>query len=289
MTHFQDGGIWGLESPLDLFDAPKTPETLENTGKNEGAENFKNKVKQRFTTQNSATTMVAVTGDTLKEALKPSFEGFVPKPGSKQKNRMKWVKTKGGQDRGITSVRNKNTVDRFLNRFPKNSLPYLSRFSYYLTLLLFIVICVSIAVVSVMTISGMKVMYVTSGSMEPVYYKGDAVILAPVDNNLVNSYSVGNVVAIQPEWYNGNVVTHRIVEMNGGSVITQGDANQMRDPETPRNLVLGTVVAKIPKLGWILNIYAVVALSVITMFSYLVTYLSSTLWREKQKRTVVVG
>lgn len=84
---------------------------------------------------------------------------------------------------------------------------------------------------------------VTSGSMEPAFSAGDMILVKRQD-----SYQLGDIVTFREA--GGATVTHRIVGRVEGQFITQGDANNMEDPEllAPENIV-GKLWAVLPGAG----------------------------------------
>jgi signal peptidase len=100
---------------------------------------------------------------------------------------------------------------------------------------------------------------VVSGSMEPVMYRGDIVI---VDKN-PSSVQVGDIVVYKATWINEDVI-HRVKEIyktsNGSTyLIMKGDNNQVADPypvQYPDQVVSKVVSINgqpliIPKIGYI--------------------------------------
>ena len=87
---------------------------------------------------------------------------------------------------------------------------------------------------------------VLSGSMEPAISIDDLIIIRASD-----SFEVGDVVVYQ----NGRVpVVHRIVAMDGQTVITRGDANNTNDDPMDISLVKGKVIAAIPHVGKVVRL-----------------------------------
>lgn len=85
---------------------------------------------------------------------------------------------------------------------------------------------------------------VLSGSMEPALSPGDVII---VDESA--SVGVGDVVTFD----DGNTVptTHRVIGVEGGQYVTQGDANENADGQpVPAGAVLGRVTLVIPLIGY---------------------------------------
>lgn len=82
---------------------------------------------------------------------------------------------------------------------------------------------------------------VISGSMEPAISAGDLLIIRQQ-----SEYKVDDVITYQ--WGN-SLCTHRIVAMEGNTIVTQGDANNAVDEPIDASLVEGKVVFRIPGFG----------------------------------------
>lgn len=82
---------------------------------------------------------------------------------------------------------------------------------------------------------------VLSGSMEPAISVDDLILVKAEEN-----YEIGDVVVYQT---GKMLVVHRIVAMDGESVTTRGDANNVDDGAVALTQVKGKVVAHIPKVG----------------------------------------
>jgi signal peptidase len=104
---------------------------------------------------------------------------------------------------------------------------------------------------------GVGATVVLSGSMEPTLSMGDLLIIAKQD-----SYQVDDVVVFQA---NRMAVVHRIVELyekpvqgeDGEEIqqmaITQGDANNTPDDPIQVSQIKGTVVFRLPIVGYLIN------------------------------------
>jgi signal peptidase I len=100
---------------------------------------------------------------------------------------------------------------------------------------------------------------VSSGSMEPVLYKGDVVI---IDYN-PSSIDVGDIIIYQARWFENKPVIHRVIakeESNDGNIfyILKGDNNADQDPEpvSPNDVKAKVVDINdnpiiIPKIGYL--------------------------------------
>lgn len=87
---------------------------------------------------------------------------------------------------------------------------------------------------------------VLSGSMEPELSVDDLIFVKAQDG-----YEVGDVVVFQS---GSSVVVHRIIEMQDGTVITKGDANNTDDGEMPLSQIKGKVVGHIKSMGSVVRL-----------------------------------
>lgn len=81
---------------------------------------------------------------------------------------------------------------------------------------------------------GVGVAVVLSGSMEPELSVDDVILVQQQDG-----YEVGDVVVYQSS---GALVVHRIVRIDGETVVTKGDANNAEDGEMDIGMIKGRVV-----------------------------------------------
>ena len=91
---------------------------------------------------------------------------------------------------------------------------------------------------------GMSV--VLSGSMESRLSVDDLVIIKATDN-----YKVNDIVLFQ---YGNSLVIHRIIEIDGDTVTTKGDANNTADEPINKSQIKGVLVYDIAGLGAVVNI-----------------------------------
>lgn len=96
-------------------------------------------------------------------------------------------------------------------------------------------------------IFGLKPEVVTTGSMTPTYNIGSIIYYKKVDKAEIQ---VGDAVSYRMN--NGEIVTHRVVDIENGNYITQGDANNVKDASpVPYDNVEGKIVGPvIPVLGY---------------------------------------
>lgn len=90
---------------------------------------------------------------------------------------------------------------------------------------------------------GIGASVVLSGSMEPALSVGDLLIVREAE-----SYEVGDIVVYQ----SGRIaVVHRITAIDGDTVTTQGDANNVADEPIPMEAICGKVAVAIPLIGYL--------------------------------------
>lgn len=91
------------------------------------------------------------------------------------------------------------------------------------------------------------VRYVVGSSMEPTYKPGDVLIL----RRGVGEITPGMIVSYQTQ---NRLVTHRVIAIEGESLVTQGDNNSNPDPWlVPLETVVGTPTLRIPLLGYLVH------------------------------------
>lgn len=88
---------------------------------------------------------------------------------------------------------------------------------------------------------GYGMLVVMSGSMEPTISQGNLIIV-----NEPEEYEVDDVVVFQD---GSMLVTHRIIEMSGNEVVTQGDANNVTDVPIDISAIRGNVIETLPGVG----------------------------------------
>ena len=120
---------------------------------------------------------------------------------------------------------------------------------WILTMCLFIVLTVFSVVQRVSgtlqpMFMGWGIAFVKTGSMEPTIPVGSMVLI-----HEQNSYSCGDIV-IYPHESGNFTVTHRIIYMNDGLVVTRGDANKTADPSFLEEQIIGKIILWIPYVGY---------------------------------------
>ena len=102
------------------------------------------------------------------------------------------------------------------------------------------------------TVSGLKLAVVYSGSMEPVMPVGSLGVMESVEPSQIKA---GDIIAFNPIFDPDTIVSHRVIEVldeeSTLALRTKGDANE--DPDifsVPAGRVLGRVIFNIPHLGF---------------------------------------
>ena len=85
---------------------------------------------------------------------------------------------------------------------------------------------------------GYSLFEVSSNSMHPELEKGDLIVVKQLD---AQEYKVGMIITYQPVVGN-TPVTHKIVEINGDTITTQGIANNDKDQPFNVDRIIGKVV-----------------------------------------------
>ena len=123
--------------------------------------------------------------------------------------------------------------------------------SIVLTLLLVAVLGLVGAVTVAPRLVGAAPLAVSTDQMQPTLARGDLAVVRPVP---IDQLEVGDVVAFRPVPGSGEVVTHRLVDIDleyDGSVRlqTQGDSSPYPDPSFTADQLQGRVAYTVPYLG----------------------------------------
>ena len=87
---------------------------------------------------------------------------------------------------------------------------------------------------------------VLSGSMEPTFFTGDLIVVQECE-----TAAVDDIVVYQD---GGSLVVHRVIALEGDTVTTKGDANNVADEPIPLADVKGRVLFWIPHGGDVVSI-----------------------------------
>lgn len=151
---------------------------------------------------------------------------------------------------------------------------------------------------------GLRILIVSSGSMEPSIKTGSVVLVVPQ-----KEYKVGDVITFLTDAkanikMPNSTFTHRITAIKNdegrNTYKTKGDANKTEDPrDTPSNLVLGKTVLAIPFIGYIVAftktqlgfIALIIIPAVIIVYSELISIKKEALRliKERKERKLSTG
>ena len=140
-----------------------------------------------------------------------------------------------------------------------------------------------VAVVGTAWSNGVRFYGVESGSMSPVFGRGDLVVDVPTTAD--TTFRVGDVVTFHPT--PGYTTTHRIVAVETIGISTKGDANATADiGQVPPSSVVGRVVAVIPFGGAVAAFFRQPAAIAALVVGILGLYLTSSLSAGRPKPAV---
>ncbi len=116
---------------------------------------------------------------------------------------------------------------------------------------------------------------VLSGSMEPELSENDLVIVKKTDEIYERQ-----VVVFQD---GASLVVHRIIELDGDTVVTQGDANNTKDDPISKKDIKGEVVFAIPFVGLLVKLLKT-PLAVVLLLAAAVFLLNRSYRKEKDTK-----
>lgn len=125
--------------------------------------------------------------------------------------------------------------------------------------LLGLIICLSLLVLAFRfmgkspSIFGYSFYYVLTESMEPEIMPGEIILGRSVDPS---DLRVGDVVTYTGESGElaGKIITHKIIEIDGNTVTTQGVANDIPDPPIKSEQIMSRYITTIPFAGTLFSI-----------------------------------
>ncbi len=105
------------------------------------------------------------------------------------------------------------------------------------------------------TIAGIRIFSVATGSMKPHYEIGDVLIAKEVG---IDNINVGDDIVYEGKVgsFNKKVITHRVIEKekkDDGNyrIVTKGTANEIEDPEIDQTQIIGKVIYKVYILSFL--------------------------------------
>lgn len=128
-----------------------------------------------------------------------------------------------------------------------NLLPHVITIATYFGFALFALLALLLLGSLLPVSNGYQLRVVESGSMEPTIPTGAVVVVRAAE-----TYAVGDVVTFQRRG-DAAATTHRIIALEDGDFIMQGDANNVADmtPVRPAEVV-GRVMVTVPYVGYVL-------------------------------------
>ena len=123
---------------------------------------------------------------------------------------------------------------------------------------------------------GFGLSVVLSGSMEPELSTGDLLLVVAREE-----YKPDEVVVFLD---GRSAVVHRIISMDGDTVITQGDANNQADEPISTELICGKVVLAIPLIGYLVSVIKT-PLGTLLILALAVWLLNRSFRREQKEKT----
>ena len=95
------------------------------------------------------------------------------------------------------------------------------------------------------TLFGHQMYFIRTGSMSPYLEPGDVIISKKYNGGELVAGDNGDVVTYRGEvGGNADLITHRVIEVDGDKVITQGDANNIADSAITKNEIEAVMVYK---------------------------------------------
>ena len=95
------------------------------------------------------------------------------------------------------------------------------------------------------TLFGYQMYFIRTGRMEPYLEPGDVIISKKYDGRELVSGENGDVVTYRGSIGNrAELITHRVIEVDGDEIITQGDANNIADSPITKNEIEAVMVYK---------------------------------------------
>ena len=139
-----------------------------------------------------------------------------------------------------------NEIFTHINNTLNKSIPYikgLRRKYIYIPLIIFL----TIIVLLVSGVGKYQLVAIGSGSMEPIIYRGDAIILKKIS---ADNVKMGDILVYK---HNGVIIAHRVVGLDRKNMLfkTKGDNNNVVDNyDISADDVLGIVVYNVKYIGY---------------------------------------
>ena len=116
---------------------------------------------------------------------------------------------------------------------------------------------------------------IVTPSMKPKINPGDFILVKKTD---VDKLKEGDIITFTKD---NMVATHRIKEINGDSITTKGDNNNLEDTPINKNDVIGEFAFSIPKIGYIIS-FAISKVGLVTIAAIIIfIFIYDFIFREK--------
>lgn len=128
-------------------------------------------------------------------------------------------------------------------------------------------------------ILGVSIFEIVSGSMEPTLNVKDLIIVKKVDNIIKDDI----ITYID----NKDFITHRVIKIEGNTLITKGDSNNSNDVKIDKDKVIGKVIFRIPKGGLVREIFTTPKVIISVVVTLILISLSvSYIPKDKRNRNI---
>ena len=94
---------------------------------------------------------------------------------------------------------------------------------------------------------GFSIFEIATGSMEPTLNVKDLVIV-----KITKNISLDDIITYEED---GNLITHRVIEIKEDTITTKGDANNSIDVKVPKTKIVGKIVYVIRKGGILREVF----------------------------------
>lgn len=122
---------------------------------------------------------------------------------------------------------------------------------------------------------GVGISVVQSGSMEPTLSVGDLIFVGESE-----SYTVGDIVVFDD---GKSLVVHKIISIDGDTVITQGDANNIADSPIQMKEIYGKVKFSVVGVGYVVNVLKSTPVTVAILALAVWLYILTLKWERKDE------
>lgn len=131
-------------------------------------------------------------------------------------------------------------------------------FKIIINTIVYLIIGILLVYVGLKVTNKIGIYKVMTGSMESGIHAGDYIVIMSE-----KEYKIGDVVTYVRDGY---YITHRIIKINNGKVITKGDANNVEDEEFSMNDIIGKFIYKSNLLNFVIDYKYIIAAIFIILY-----------------------